>query len=446
MSQPASRILALPRRWWSNRRGATATIVALLLPTVVGLTGFVIDVGHLYYVQRTLQSSADAAAMAGATKINCCTSPTGTALTVATSYSSVASGKNALHSVTVTMASGYPTLKCLTTTGVSCTGPDSANAIQVKQTASVPMFFASIFGVTTMPVTATATASAAGGKAKALDIMIIVDTTGSMNSSDSSCSISGATRLTCALAGVRALLSGLSTTGDYVGLMVFPGLTSATQAQYDYSCNNTSPAIASYKNSPVYQVLGLANTYKATPTATTLSTSSNLVIAAQGGASGCTQGMKAVGGYGTFYADAVTAAQTALTTNGRTNVQKVIILLSDGDASASASNMPTGRTTNQCHQAITAATTATAAGTWVYTIAYGASTTAGSSCATDTPAISACSTLQQMASTSKMFFSDTTGGSSTCTSSANSAAELVSLFQAVGSSFGSPRLVPNNTT
>jgi hypothetical protein len=60
------------------------------------------------------------------------------------------------------------------------------------------------------------------------------------------------------------------------------------------------------------------------------------------------------------------------------------------DASASSSNMPAGKYNNQCHEAITAAQAATAAGTWVYTIAYSAATSG--SCSTDSPTISACST------------------------------------------------------
>jgi hypothetical protein len=104
---------------------------------------------------------------------------------------------------------------------------------------------------------------------------------------------------------------------------------------------------------------------------------------------------------GTYYADAITAAQAALASSGRATAQKVIILLSDGDASASSSNMPAGKYNNQCHEAITAAQAATAAGTWVYTIAYGAATSG--SCSTDSPTISACSTLQQMASIRRSF-------------------------------------------
>jgi len=38
-------------------------------------------------------------------------------------------------------------MKCLTSHGVSCSGPDSANAIEVKQQVVVPTFFAGLFGL-----------------------------------------------------------------------------------------------------------------------------------------------------------------------------------------------------------------------------------------------------------------------------------------------------------
>ena len=109
--------------------------------------------------------------------------------------------------------------------------------------------------------------------------------------------------------------------------------------------------------------------------------------------------------------------------------------------------MPTGKVNNQCHEAITAAAAATAAGTWVYSIAYGASTSpTPGSCSTDSPAISACQTMQQIASDSGKFFSDTTGGKTGCTSAAHSVSELVSVFQTIAYSLVPPRLLPDNTT
>ena len=145
------------------------------------------------------------------------------AIATAIVYSGVAGQKNANPNLTATMASGYPLLKCLTNTGVSCSGPDSANAIVVREQANVPLFFAKVFGINSWQISATATAGARGGQVLPLDVMIILDTTASMNSADPSCSISEATRLDCALAGVRTLLNGLwpcaqslSTCGDAV--------------------------------------------------------------------------------------------------------------------------------------------------------------------------------------------------------------------------------------
>jgi hypothetical protein len=276
--------------------------------------------------------------------------------------------------------------------------------------------------------------------------MIILDTTASMNTSDSNCSISNATREDCAVAGVRSLLQGFWPSQDHVGLMLFPGVNNSTSVGYEYDCaSSPTPTIVAYNASPIYKIISLSSDYKTSDTTTTLNTGSNLVKAARGGASGCTQGLTAVGGEGTYYADAITAAQTDLTTNGRSGIQKVIILLSDGDASASSSKMPTGKYNNQCQEAVTAAQAATTAGTWVYSIAYGANTSSTGSCSTDSPHISACSTMSSIASDSSKFYSDNSGGSGGCTST-NSASELVEIFNHVGSSVTMPRLLPNNTT
>lgn len=434
---------ALLRKLCKNRRGSVAIMTAGILTGAAGLTALSVDVANVARAQRQLQNTADLAAMAGAANITA-----GTAIATANSYSAAVSDKNASTGLTVTMASGYPMLKCFTSTGVPCSGgSSSANAIVVQQQATVPLYFAPIFGINTASISATSTAGAGGGKPNALDVMIILDTTASMNTGDSNCSISNATREDCALAGVRALLTGFWPSQDHVGLMVFPGLTSSTQVQYEYDCNSSTPsssAIAKYSASPVYQLIALSNDYKASDTTTTLSTSSNLVKAARGGASGCQQGLSAIGGVQTFYADAITAAQSALTNNGRSGVQKVIILLSDGDANSQSGNMPSGEYNNQCKEAVTAAA-ATTAGTWVYSIAYGADTSSSGSCSTDSPHTSACATMTSIASDSSKFYSDNSGGSGGCTST-NSASELVNIFNHIGSSVTMPRLLPNNTT
>jgi Flp pilus assembly protein TadG len=534
------------RRLRANQSGAVTIIVAVSIFGLIGVGALAFDLSYLFYAQRVLQASADAAATAGAQDIG----SGGTPIATATSYSAVTSNKNAQPNLTITMASGYPLLKCFTSTGVTCstnhTPATSANGIQVRQQAAVPLFFGKVFGMSSVQISATSTASAKGGIPHPLDVMIIVDTTGSMNGGDNSCSVPGIsnpTRLDCALYGVRALLSGLwpcaqglSSCGtappvDQAGLMVFPPLsygpppTSQNQVQYDYDCSssphpaiapsyagvwgNTNAATTSGSNTlhfsatphfntgtlalvtdtthpsvipagtyiqsvtsntavmsqnvtgagvangdmivvtPVYQIVGLVNDYRISDAATSLNTASNLTKAARGGAAGCTQGVDAVGGIQTFYADAITAAQTALTTNGRANAKKVIILLSDGDSNSSCVNANCaggGKANNQCHQAITAAQSAASAGTWVYSIAYGASTSSGGSCSTDAPAISACSTMQQIASDPTKFFSDTVGGTSSCTSAANSISALNQIFQSIGTSLTTTRLMPDSTT
>lgn len=430
-----------------DRHGQVAILAAIVIVAIFGFTAIVVDVVYVLHAYSMLQAATRAAALAGAQDINCCSSAPGTAINTAISYSAVSGNKNANPNLTVTMGSGYPMLKCLQTTGISCGGPDNANAIIVKQQATVPTYFARVLGIPAVPISVVATAGREGGVGHPADVMLVLDTTDSMNNADPSCAISGATRLACALAGVRTLLAGITPPSGQVGLMVFPGLTATSQVSKDYDCSSGAPKIAAYKQTsptPVYQIIPFASDYQAS--GGNLSTSSNLVKASGGGASGCTQGLAAVGGVGTFYADAITAAQTALATNGRTGVAKMIVFLGDGDANASSSYMTSAKVKNQCHQAITAAQTATAAGTAVYTIAYGASTSSTSSCSTDTTHISACATLQQMASDSSKFYSDTVGGTSSCTSAAHSITDLSQIFQDIGASLSGVRLLPNDAS
>jgi Flp pilus assembly protein TadG len=462
---------SLLRRLYKNERGQILVFVALAMVALLAMVGFVVDVGDFYYSYHELQASSDAAALAGGSAL-----PGTTAASVATSYSSVAGGKNAYANLpNVTMASGYPQVVCLTTlknltpTAIPCLAPAGGNAIVVKQTATVQMYFATIVGIDTMTVTATATAAMRGAKVGAHNVVIVLDTTASMNDTDSSSNCNG-TRISCAIAGVQQLLGALTPCGsscgavtqgnaanpvDEVSLMVFPGLA-AGQAQYNYDCaNRTNPQIAPYTYpTPVnlYQVIPFSSDYRTSNAATSLNSSSNLARAA-GAVTSCTNGLIAVGGEGTYYAGIIYAAQATLAAESalRPAAQNELILLSDGDSNATASHMPGASTQtlvypstqNQCRQAITAAQSATAAGTVVYTVAYGAEATG---CSTDSPGITPCQTMQQMASASTTFFSDytATGGDITCVSAAQPSTSLSQIFTDIAGNFGGARLIPNN--
>ncbi len=421
-----------------DESGAVMILAALLfIPIFAGAAALAIDLGNAYFVQSRLQASADQAALAAAKDIYA-----GTAVTTASTYGSL----NAPATYAVTTNA---TLKCLTSMqnlGLACTGPGKANAIVVQEQTTAPLYFASLFGKKTLSLSATATASGAGGPAP-LNVMIVLDTTASMNNSDPNCSVKGASRLNCALAGVQTLLAQLWNNVDQVGLMVFPGLQSASSAKYEYCSPKGTVQVAAYNDNPVYQIIGASTDFRnaGNPPPKGLNTSSNLVEAA-GGSSSCS-GVQAPGGVGTYYADVIKAAQAALVSTQKSGQKNVLIFLSDGDANASSSKMLSTKATNQCHQAITQAQAATAAGTLVYAIAYGASTSATGSCSTDSPNISACSTMQQIASNSTTFFSDASGttSSSNCTSG-NSVAELVSIFSSIGTTLMNARLIPNSAT
>ena len=123
---------------------------------LLGMAALAIDIGNVVNAKRQLQASSDAAALAGARDIGSSNDPVATAM----SYSAVAGQKNARANLTVTMASGSPTLKCLTSTNVPCVGSPKANAIQVKQQADAPTYFARVLGINSV----TLSASAKGGK------------------------------------------------------------------------------------------------------------------------------------------------------------------------------------------------------------------------------------------------------------------------------------------
>ena len=405
------KIASFIRRFSRDRSGNVLIMTAVAMTTLLGVGGFAVDVSHVIYVKNRVQEVTDAAALAAAQDIGDGQNST-TISNTATSYSAVAGNKGAYAAMPVTMVSGYPLLKCLTNTGVPCNPgsssgslPNGANAIVVKQQATVPLYLGRVLGFNTMTVTATATASAAGGQPPPLNVMFVLDTTTSMKdpgreiaSADPACSATSARKIDCALAGMRTILPQLWPSIDYIGLSVFPGVaTVATDVPKEYDCSSsTKPTVVAYNHNPapVYQIMGLSSgiDYKTSDTASTLNTSSNLVKEVGGGGTTCS-GLDVIGGQSTFFADAIHDAKAKLTAGARTGAQNVIILLSDGDANASTA--PTN--TNECHQAITAAAAATAAGTWVYSIAYGAKTSSSCSTDTGTNSISACSTMQQIA-------------------------------------------------
>ena len=119
-----------------SERGQTTVLAAVLMIALLGLAGFVIDVGSWFRQQRTTQATADAAALAGAQALP--TSPT-SAASIATDYAAKNGG---VAGTQITISSHYT----------------SDDMITVKQTKSADGFFSRLFGISTVSVGSKASA------------------------------------------------------------------------------------------------------------------------------------------------------------------------------------------------------------------------------------------------------------------------------------------------
>jgi hypothetical protein len=305
---------------------------------------------------------------------------------------------------------------------------------------------------------------------------------------------------------------------DEVSILTFPGLANTSSQTADYAnCQQRNIqqyayAPASPSSTPPYAtVVPLSSDYRTSDTSGLNGGSSPVVKAvdwADGAGCGSTRyGLEVPSNYDTEYSTAIQQAQANLSAlansddPARASMQGAIILLSDGDATARwcksgvwcdagcdtsqswcvrntspgpwmqmdfTSGTPQSYGVNECHQAITAAQTAAATTngtgglkTWVYSIAYSASTSPFNyrsnpqgSCFSDaapvgTSAIDGCSTMQQIASDGNKFYADqgqTDDGSPVCVSQAHkSITSLSDIFAAIGGDFYTTRLLPWGT-
>jgi Flp pilus assembly protein TadG len=341
------------RKMLRNQRGAVAIMAAFAIPVFVGLTALSVDVGYVYHAQRALQATTNAAALAGAQQIG----TGGTPATAATSYSAVTGDKNADLGFAVSSSNLSVTLECYSSVGVplsqnqtpattsSCS--NGVNGIQVTENASVPTFFARIFGINSVSISATASAAASGGTTTPLNVALILDTTKSMGSAPSgsaaltACSGYTSSAIACAVHGAQILLgelwpcaSGLSSCGtttpvDEAALFVFPPVTNSGQATNDISC--TAPQIATtYSGVEGIAANGTSSTLNLLPqTATVTGTIANSAGTAAGTVltvTTVTSGALAVGsslsGTGVTAGTTITAFGTGIGGTGTYTVSK----------------------------------------------------------------------------------------------------------------------------
>jgi Flp pilus assembly protein TadG len=403
------------RRAKRGESGQATVLLGLALIPLIALVGLVIDIGYGYYVQRSLQASADAAALAGAQNLP---DPSSSAA-LAREYGATPGARN--HKTNVGDVTETIATKCLS----SVLGCAPVNAVVVDESTEVSTIFLRVIGIDSFRVKVRSTACSPCG-AKPLDVMLVLDRTGSMCMTSSGGSNPACTDLVNAQDGMRSFLSYMDPNLHHVGLAVFPPATSM-------SSRCSTPATSNYNStSAPYVVVPLSRDYAANGR---LNGSSALVSTIN-----CT---RAAGE--TAYANALEKAQAELDLHGRSDADDVIVFFSDGAANLGPTYYPASSPYRMrpCGQGVASAATIKAKGTKIYSIGYDLDALGGGAnrCSSggffgpdEQPRITAYQALQQIASGPDAFYNQPSAG------------DLSAIFVAIASdvSRGNGALVDNS--
>jgi hypothetical protein len=373
-----------------RERGQALVIVVLFLFVLLGMAAMVIDVGYAYYAHRSLQAQADAAALAGAQELP----DPSRAEALAYEYSGEAGAKNARENVRD--VSVEVRTRCLT----QIPGCDPVNAVVVTERAQIDTLFAGVLGIDKFNLSVKSTACSPCG-VKPLDLMLVLDRTGSMCQDHWGNPQPSCPDLKNAQEGMRTFLGFFNSKTQWVGLAALPPASSRSRR-----CN--TPNTDTYNSrSAQYVLVPLSDDY--TRMGGGLNTNSDLVKTID-----CQRGEGR-----TAYADALEAAQAELDRNGRPDVKDLIVFLSDGAANIGPTYYPSNSPYRRqpCRQGVTSAGVIKARGTIIYSIGYdldalngGANECQSYTGADESPAITAYSALQQIASGPTTFYDKPTPG------------------------------------
>ncbi len=376
-----------------DESGQVLVLAALGMTMMLVMVALVVDIGKAYLVQRQLQAGVDAAALAGAQFLP---DPT-EATQAANDYGPSAGARNEVDvgsEVTTTV-----TMRCVVSAPGCSSTLNSYNALNVKATSNVATVFGKILGIDKLKVRASATACSPCSS-KPLDVMLVLDRTGSMCQTGGGTSDPNCTDLVNAKEGMRTFLTYMDPTMDKVGLAVFPPAPTAWPPSVPARTRRrpaprTTGTTAGGRTGvgrrprrcpgvpPTTRSCSLSNNYLTQGANGWMPNASSWMFQSIGlpgsGNGGCIKGEGT-----THYASAVEEAQHELNRNGTGDVQDVIIFLSDGAANTSPTRLPgavnwppSGHWRNSgfwrdrpCGAGVEAAAHAKAEGDIIYTIGY----------------------------------------------------------------------------
>ena len=148
-----------------SEQGQSMVFVALSMTAIIGFIGLAIDVGHYRYVKRTMQTVADAAALAGAMEVRICGGVENCQVMQTAAQNAITENGYSVDNF-LTNCSGSPgsgfTLMIDNPTCADPSDPNSGSAnlnyVEAVITDQVPTYFGRILGINTVTVTTRAEA------------------------------------------------------------------------------------------------------------------------------------------------------------------------------------------------------------------------------------------------------------------------------------------------
>lgn len=216
-----------------NRRGASLVFMVFLMVIILASVAFSVEVGRMYLLRSQIQTAVDSAAIAASLKLAEDYTATDEAADAAREFvqrNRVGRGVT-VPADAITVEVGEWDAE----TGTFTPNAAVANAVRVTgRQDDEPFFFARIFGRTSFSAPASAIASASGGP---LDIVMVLDLSGSMNSQGR---ISALRNAAPEFVNVIEESGGL----DQIGVMLY----GAEYDDFDYDEFTTEPYMGGINN------------------------------------------------------------------------------------------------------------------------------------------------------------------------------------------------------